>query len=275
MTEKQFGWSPTVYNQILQEICEDEKIHLSWHSSGWLGLLEHGGLRHFILGHNFDLNSAASALVADDKFATYEIIHQAGLPMPEHRLLYPVDHQAPYVAGRSGHEYLRRCFTDFQGNIVIKPNLGQCGNFVYHLEALSDAEQILPRVFSQSLSASICPFQAIQHEYRVILLDGDARLVYQKTRGQDWRFNLSHGAMASPVHDESLREQIVQLAQKVAKTLNLRFTSVDVIKNTNGELLLMEANSGVMTEGYLAQHPEDYALIKAIYRDAIRKMFES
>ena len=51
----------------------------------------------------------------------------------------------------------------------------------------------------------------------VILLDNEARLVYDKVRGKDWRFNLQQGARAVDVEDEGLRKYLVELAQRAAR----------------------------------------------------------
>lgn len=110
-------------------------------------------------------------------------------------------------------------------------------------------------VFQQSFSASMCPFYNIAHEYRVIMLDGEARLIYQKNRQDDnWKFNLSQGATVSRVDAEDLRQELTGLAQRAARAIGLRFCSVDIIRDAEGHnLLIIEINSGVATAHYLEQ----------------------
>ena len=263
------------YHQILEEICQEESIKLTWLSSDWLGQLEKSGQYRYILGHKFDLNSGAALQVADDKYATFEVLRKSGVPIINHQILYEAQNHETYVQGRNSLAYVMDFFNQHQQHIVLKPNVGQCGHNVYQITQSEQIAPALKKIFHQSMSASMCPFYEIKHEYRVILLDEEARLVYQKTRGKDWRFNLSQGATAQPVQDQLFQQCLVCLAQKAAKALNLRFCSVDIIDTVQHELLIMEVNSGVMTSGYLEQHPEQYADVEAMYHDAIVKMFEA
>ncbi len=265
----------TSFQQLVKEICQENEIGLTWMSSNWMAQLDKGDKRRYILGHKFDLNSAASALVADDKYATFEVLKKDGVPVIEHSIIYEKDNHEPYVLGRNSLDYITEYFDAHQKHIVIKPNLGQCGNNVYQITDTKQITPILEKVFHQSMSASLCPFYQIQHEYRVILLDGEERLSYQKNLGDGWKFNLCHGATAQPIQNELMHQCIVNIAQKAAKALDLRFCSVDIIDTVEHELLVMEVNSGVMTENYLKQYPEQRDDVKIIYGDAIQKMFEA
>ena len=272
-TSNQFSTRKTQYNQILDEICATEGIKITWLSSNWLGVLQKGDKQRCIVGHKFDINAAVAGLVADDKYATFETLSLHHVPMIEHALLYEESNNCSFVHDRQGRAYIEEYFKNHDEHIVIKPNDGFSGHRVFQLTTLDDLETVLQKIFHQSYSASLCPFYEIEHEYRVILLDGDPRLVYQKNRGDSWKFNLCSGATPTEVMDKDLEKSIISLAQRAAKAVGLRFTSVDVIETVEHELLIMEVNSGVMTEHYLKAHPEDYNKVKAIYHDVVRKMF--
>lgn len=271
--KSQFGTKKSTYNKLLDEICQAEKITITWLSDNWLGVLERDGQRRYILGHKFDLNPAVSELVADDKYATFEVLRKDGIPVIEHQMVYEASNNQPYVHGRNSVKYVREFFENNNRHIVIKPNNGQCGNNVHQITAPEQLTPALERVLHQSMSGSLCPFYQIQHEYRLILLDGEERLSYQKNLGEDWRFNLDKGATATPIEDDELHQRLLKLAKRAADSLHLRFCSVDIIHTTEQELLVMEVNSGVMTEHYLQQYPEQYETVKKIYHDAVKKMF--
>ena len=91
----------------------------------------------------------------------------------------------------------------------------------------------------------------------------------------DWKHNLSNGSVAKNIEDKKLKERVVNLAKKVSKQINLKFGSVDIIETDNNELLVLELNSGVMTENYLTQNPDKYEFIKDIYSDAVDEMFNN
>lgn len=261
------------YSAILSEICQEEKIDLSSVSAGWVRILERGGQRRFIVGYKFGLNSAAAVLVADDKFATFEVLTAAEIPVIKHHILYEETNQARFTLGKSGSEYVAR-FLEKYGEIVIKPNNGTKGDGVMRARSLNEAMAALPTVFHQSYSASICPFYMVRREYRVIMLDGQARLTYAKERGEDWRFNLEQGARAELVKEAGILAKLSEMAEQVTQAMGLRFCSVDIIETEAGEWLVMEVNSGVMIRKFLRQHPDQRKLVKEIYRGAIRKMFE-
>lgn len=261
------------YSAILSEICQEEKIDLSSVSTGWVRILERGDQRRFIVGYKFGLNSAAAGLIAGDKFATFEVLTEAEIPVIKHHILYEETNQAKFALGKSGPEYIAG-FLEKYGEIVIKPNNGTKGDGVMRARSLNEAMAALPIVFHQSYSASICPFYKVRREYRVIMLDGQARLTYAKERGEDWRFNLEQGARAVLIQDVGILARLSEIAERVTQAMGLRFCSVDIIETEVGEWLVMEVNSGVMIRKFLRQHPEQRELVKEIYREAIRKMFE-
>lgn len=262
------------YYRILEEICAEEEVSWTYLSDGWVILLEKDGRRKFIVGYKFDLTTQGASLVADDKNATFAVLRQAGIPVIEHELLYEATNNQPYVEGRNTPEYLAKHLQKWGSKMVVKPNNGTVGGNVFCVTSLEEAMATMKKVFHQSYSASICPFYEIRHEYRLILLDGEEQIAYRKTRGKDWRFNLYHGATADKIPNEQLHTKLLALAQSAAKALGLRFCSIDIIQTVDGELLVLEANSGVMAERYLVQHPEERGAIKEMYRAAVRKMFE-
>ena len=264
----------SIYHQILTEICAEDGIDLAWLSTDWLAVLRRDNQERRILGYGkFDLNSAAASMAADDKFVTFELLKRAGLPVMQYAILYESTNSGAYVQGRNTPEYIADFFEQHNQHIVIKPNIGQCGTGISQVTDLAQVPAALQEAFRYGYAACLCPFYEIEHEYRVVILDDEARLMYQKNHGDDWRFNLSKGATVSPVEDAELWQKLMTLARAAAQTIGLRFCSVDIIKTTAGELLLIEINSGVAIIHYLELSPDDYAKVKTIYRDVIQKMF--
>ena len=89
----------------------------------------------------------------------------------------------------------------------------------------------------------------------------------------DWKFNLSRGGKAEKITDKKLTEKLTSLATLVSKELHIGFASIDIIETEDNNLLVLEINSGVMTENYLDQFPEDYNKIKEMYKSAIESLF--
>jgi len=264
--------APT-YDQMLYQICEEEGIKLRFLSRNWMKRLEKDGQVRFIMGYKFGLNPQAAGLVADDKFATFEALSYAGIPVIQHEILYEFDNQSNFALGCNSLEYVLGLWRKWGGQMVIKANKGTCGRQVFKITQPDQLIEVLPKVFKQSYSASLCPFYNIKHEYRIVLLDGEEKLSYMKSKSsEDW-FNLVIGAKADPI-PAAKHQQILNLAQRAAREIGLRFGSVDTIETVDGELMVLEINSGVMAQHYVEQHPDDYPKVKEMYRAAIRKMFE-
>lgn len=70
-----------------------------------------------------------------------------------------------------------------------------------------------------------------------------------------------------------LEERISKLALKVAKEINIRFCSIDIILDKEDNLYLMEANSGVMMDNFMNIHENGINIAKYVYGSAINKMF--
>ena len=94
-----------------------------------------------------------------------------------------------------------------------------------------------------------------------------------KTYLLNWKHNLGQGASALTLSIPDLEEELVSLVKKTAKALGIRFASIDMIKTEAGWKVL-EVNAGVMMEHFASSGEKQYITAKAIYRDAILKMFE-
>lgn len=88
----------------------------------------------------------------------------------------------------------------------------------------------------------------------------------------EWRHNLGQGARASLDVDDAIKPSVCSLAVSAAKALGVRFASVDVIQ-TDAGLQVLEVNSGVMMDAFLAQDEECFALGKSVYADAVDLLF--
>jgi glutathione synthase/RimK-type ligase-like ATP-grasp enzyme len=84
-----------------------------------------------------------------------------------------------------------------------------------------------------------------------------------------WRHNLDAGAEPVLLHQGETRERCVALAITAAKSIDLRFGSIDVVQVDDGWRVL-EINSGVVMEALGKTHPE---LVYAAYAAALDKVF--
>ena len=304
------------FEEMMKELCTEEKINYRFLSKDWVILLEKNGKTRFVSGYKFDLNSQAMSVIADDKYALYEVMAAKNIPVAEHKIVYKKTNNLDYAVGCNTYEYVKDFFIKNNNHIVLKPNDGTCGKNVFNITNINEIDRILDKLFIDNYSISMCPFYEIKHEYRAVMLNGEIRLLYakylpivfgdgvktirelliefnhdffidklkdstyDKVLDKDekyeygWKFNLSQGSITEKVEDESLVSKLESLAKRVCNEINLKFGSIDIIQTTNNELRVLEVNSGVMTENYVRLNPDEYHIVKEIYKDAIESLFK-
>jgi glutathione synthase/RimK-type ligase-like ATP-grasp enzyme len=97
----------------------------------------------------------------------------------------------------------------------------------------------------------------------------DTVLVAGQQHALNWRHNLDAGAEPVLLQQGAVRERCVELAIKAAKSIDLRFGSIDVVQVDDGWRVL-EINSGVVMEALGKTHPE---LVYGAYAAALDKVF--
>jgi glutathione synthase/RimK-type ligase-like ATP-grasp enzyme len=87
----------------------------------------------------------------------------------------------------------------------------------------------------------------------------------------NWRHNLDSGAQPMLLEQGAIRDACVGIAVQAAKSIGMRFGSVDVVQ-VDGCWRILEVNSGVMMEGLSKRHPD---LVYAAYSAALDKVFDN
>ena len=172
--------SESNFVKIIKEICEEEQISLTSYSYDWIFELARDGKIRYILGYQFGLNTASVNSICCDKAAASEIMTAHGIPNIEHRL-YASPGEQKFVGKTGCWAQLIKLLKD-RGTLVIKPNDGTGGDRVFRVSSAYELETAVHTIFEKSGYLAACPFYEIENEYRTIMLDGVARLVYAKKR---------------------------------------------------------------------------------------------
>lgn len=291
------------FNKIIIKIAEELGIKLTFLSDNWTIVLEKDNQIHYAVGYKFGLNDHGIGIIVDDKGLFFDLLTYKNIPCIYQKVIFS-DYNKDEVLdffNKNNHE------------IVIKGNLGTCGEEVFKVNNEKDLFDTIDELFKSQYSISICPFYHVVNEYRVILVNKEARVVYGKEKAKvigngkntvmelakeinaikidkdvpldyvpklneeiplTFQFNLSQGAKMFIEIDEKLKQELISMALRVVNTLNIPFASVDIIKTYDNKLLVMEANSGIMMDSFIKQHPDGYNIAYNIYRDAIKCMFE-
>lgn len=130
------------------------------------------------------------------------------------------------------------------------------------------AELIVQQIEAHQLSAGVAADAFERHKGRLkeVLVPGELLLL-------TWKHNLSLGAQPIRVEDEALRRRLVEQARSCAEALNLTLAVVDIV-STQGDLLVLEVNSGLMLENFARRAPDGYARAKVMYKKLVELMFQ-
>lgn len=249
--------------EFVRTACERQGITFQSFSDDWVLRLQRSSQARWVLGYKFDLNSAAASGVAQDKVAAYQVLSANNIPVLPHFLVRSVASQPLPV-----HE-LRQVFASRP--VVIKPLTGTGGRGVQKCDSVAIAlEQIAA---DPEPAWAISLYVDVAAEYRLIVLDGEVLLAYEKTKPTERDglklFNLGTGAVAQ---DITASDTIQNIALEATRTLNLRLAAVDIIK-TDQAFEILEVNDGMMMENYARQSTDHRARAARIYDRIVTAMF--
>ncbi len=291
------------FNDIIENICHELNIKLSYTSDKWVKVLEKDNKVRYIQGYKFDLNHHGIGSIIDDKGLFYDICKIKDIPIINHYVIFK-DYDKDQILNY---------FHQNNDILIVKGNIGTCGNEVYKVESKDELFNIIDDLLLSQYSISLCPYYEIKNEYRTIYLNKELRIIYGKEKPfvigdgisnikelaikyndyyldhmidsnyipknnekviLNYQFNLSRGAKMFLDIDDELKKRIISLSQDVIKKLDLSFVSVDIIHTVDNKLLIMEANSGIMMDNFIRFNYDKQSDVYNLYCDAIKTMFE-
>lgn len=160
-----------------------------------------------------------------DKGMTSFLLHQADIKTPQTWVC---------ESRKMAHEIMQAEIVNTQKQLIIKPLFGSQGQGV----RLVDTPFPLPMdthvdgvFYLQALIQS-------SHDYRVFVVNNQA-IAAMRRSGEDWLHNVALGANCEAIDDV----EILHLAEKAAKTLDIAYCGVDIIRDESGVLYVLEVNS--------------------------------
>ncbi len=258
-----------IFVDAICKYCVAHGIACEVKSQGWLIVMQRGELRRFAFGYDIGLNSAMAHRIANDKSATADVLGLSGVAAVPHTMFLSPK-LGEHVAPDESSEAMRALLRGYPNGLVVKPNEGTSGRFVFKVGSVEELARATDAIFSSHLSLAISPFVEIADEVRVVLLDEVPLAVYSKQRVSDWRHNLDFGARPILLETGDARAACIEIAIKAARAIGIRFASIDIV-GVEGSWKVLEINSGVMMEALGKLHPE---LVYAAYNAALDKVFE-
>ncbi|MBE5757728.1 MAG: hypothetical protein E7345_02215 [Clostridiales bacterium] len=292
--------------KIIKEICEEKGINFKLVSKDWVIILEKGKKIRYITGYKFPLNNQAVSKVCDDKFALYDVIKEFNIPVAEHVILFKnydkqkiLNYCEKYNfkmvvksnTGTCGNDmfYITKKSELFKKiDKLLKKHYSLSLSPYYDIKTeyrnivLNNNVELVygkkkPVVIGDGKSTIyelLCEFN--KNYFEKIKNDGKLKKVLKENEifEYNWQFNLSKGSMPFMIDDNKLVNKLKKLALEITQKLGTSFVSVDIIELTNGELLLLEVNSGVMMDNLSKNLEDGYDIAKNIYSKVIDEMFK-
>jgi glutathione synthase/RimK-type ligase-like ATP-grasp enzyme len=256
----------------LEKSAEARGLRFESFSHGWIVRLSDGERIARLFGYDFELNSTTAAKIAGDKAATSTFLADAGIACVPHHLFLRSS-LTEYTGPQGNWPRMLALAEELDWNLVCKTNSGTGGSHVYRVRNGAELESASNAAFSAHHAVALSPFVEVEAEYRVILLDDEAQLVYEKVRAEgEWRHNLGLGGSAVEVEDDRLASDLVGIAGPAMAAIGLRFASVDIMATGSG-VTVLEVNAGVMMEHYGRSSDERRERAEAIYDRAVGAMF--
>lgn len=167
--------------RLITELAHERGIAVHALSHGWILLLQKNGHVRRIFGYDFDLNNAVAQMLAKDKSATSLLLQFHNIPCVEHHLFLRPDIE-DYAPQQGNWGTLKALAEAHDYQVVCKPNTGTSGQDVYRVRSPRELEWAVQRLFQEYKAIAVAPYYDILREYRVILLDHEVLLTYEKQR---------------------------------------------------------------------------------------------
>lgn len=190
-------------------------------------------------------NTARAIEVSVDKAMTSLLLHHAGVPTPP-----TWAEESPARARRlvlsetaRGHE------------LVLKPLFGSQGVGLRRVASPADLPPVESCDGVYYLQRFIAPRGMASEDYRVFVIGGAARAAMTR-RGPGWVHNVAQGAACLPAPADP---ELAEMAQAAAAALNMDYAGVDLMRDAQGRLNVIEVNSIPAWQGLQRQTAGDIA----------------
>ena len=294
------------FNKIIKQICQEKSIQYEELSDDWIIKLTKENRNKFIVGYKFDLNNQATSEICNDKFALYAVLKSEEIPVIEYNILfkneedklekYFYEYNQNVVLkpnnGTCGNNVLHICEYD-----KLKSEYNKLISKCYSVDIcpfyeIESEYRVIYLPTKQHIYKKVKPIITGDgvHSVKELLIEfnseyfGDERNLKNENISADyipkfgekieyeWRFNLSRGAKIADVDDEE-KNILINMINNIIKVIDLKFVSIDIVKLTNNQYMVMEINSGVMMENLVKLQDDGIQIAKSVYGEAIDLMF--
>ena len=173
-----------VFIEVLREIADIHGLEMITFSSDWIIQLSSQGKLAYIYGYNFDINGSAAQQICGDKNATSLLLASNGIPTIHHEVFMNPRNKLvfDYIPDNGSIGAILKYSKEYHHSVVLKPLKGTGGNQVYRTTCGKEVEAAVLRIWETDYGVVISPYVEISDEIRVLVLNGQVRLMYRKIR---------------------------------------------------------------------------------------------
>ena len=166
-----------------------------------------------------------------DKAMTSFLLHKAGINTPKTWVC---------ESRQQAHAIIEQNIALNQ-QLVIKPMFGSQGRGVRLIE---NTLEKMPLPMDEHVDGVFYLQQFIQSssDYRVFIINNQVVAAMKRT-GKTWLHNAALGAKCENIIDKTKENDVLRIALQAALVLEIGYCGVDVIRDSNGKLLVLEVNS--------------------------------
>lgn len=236
-----------IFATMIREICREESICVESFLDDRIFKLRKDSMYHYIFDYQFGLNLASVHSICCNKGAVEKMMRSLDIPYVEY--CYEVEN------------IYRTIVLDGEIKLIYsiqRPCM--IGDGVNHLGSL--ILKYFSRDGNDILNADIPNVNFMQ------ILDEGEPFYF------NWKHEFEQREKITIIEEVKIKDQIQDIVQMIARKMNVRFASIDMV-DCGGEYKVLEINSSVMLEHFSQQDNDLYNIAKEIYREAILKMLVS
>jgi len=166
----------------LADLAREMGYEVEWVDKWSGGLLKING-KYFGYGliPKFPLNNAMSRQLAKDKVYSYILMEKNGIEVPEGNYFFRPDERYSAQVEGKGIDEAKKYAEELDYPIFIKPNRGALGKNCMKVENIKELQDGLNQIWKNDYIALVQK-NLIGKEYRVMFLDGEILLLYEKSK---------------------------------------------------------------------------------------------
>lgn len=166
--------------KIVKEICLENNIDFQSFSYDWILQLSANSRKMFIYGYKFPNNNASIEQICNDKSALSDILAANNIPHVRH--YYFMSPNNEQYTGENGDWDKMKGLLHKYKKLVCKSNTGSGGRNVFKVNSQKTLEIAVYNIFSKTKSMCIAPYKIIKAEYRIIIVNSNIGVIYEKRR---------------------------------------------------------------------------------------------